>query len=435
MIRTLILSAFSIFIFLFGWLVNPVEISMFAPGEIVAGVPFEVEISIDKGSIKGFARFQQKLPIGFSAELIDAETGDFKFEEQTVKFFWLIIPVKEVIKLKYRITTDVNISGTYSLGGIFSYIDGDKKYAEMPNFEIVITPSPLASNVQDTAKIQMSSLPQIICKRESVKVNEQGEIIIEIRVNRGELAVDQFAKIQEIVPKGYDAQSIETKGGIFTFQNENAKFLWMTLPREQEFMVSYKLIPDAKTNLAKLDIKGNFSYLVNGQTVELPLENTEKPISQIVEEQLAFRQGDLKVENTDTMPIAENLQEVQEDSQENSNIEATVNSEKPVNTITKIETPSTQVSYRVQIAAGHSKIQPKVYFAKLEVKEPIYTEMIDGWYKYTIGGFDQYLNARNKRNNLWAQTPIKDAFVTAYNSGERITVQEALMISNQTWYQ
>ena len=43
--------------------------------------------------------------------------------------------------------------------------------------------------------------------------------------------------------------------------------------------------------------------------------------------------------------------------------------------------------------------------------------------------------ARDKRNQVWAENnKINDAFVTAYNSGERISVQEALMISKQKWF-
>ncbi len=449
MIKTYLIAAYSFLFFLFSWFIDPVEVSMQAPTEIVAGVSFDVEVHIDKGSLDGFARFQQKLPEGFSAELIDAETGTFSFEDQTVKFFWLIIPVKEEIIIKYRITTDQNMSGKYSLDGIFSYIDGEKKYVEMPLQEITITPSPLAENVQDTAKVQMEALAQITCKRQSVKINDNGEIVIEILVNRGDLNVDQFAKIQETVPKGYDAKSIETKGGIFTFQNNIAKFLWMTLPSDQEYIVAYKLIPDQNVNLAKLDIKGNFSYLVNGQTVEIPLQEKDKTVAQLVEEQLAYQQGNL-VQNTDTTSVTKDVADnnitipgntVGEDStsQNNSNSDntdtASNNASDDTQNITLVETPNTEVSYRVQLAAGHNRIQPVPYFSKLKVKEAISIEMLGGWYKYTVGGFAEYKKARDKRNKIWNNTPIKDAFVTAYNSGERITVQEALMISNQTWYQ
>lgn len=441
MIKSYVLAIYSILIFLFGWFVSPIEISMQAPAEIVAGVAFDVQVVISKGDVEGFARFQQKLPKGFSAELIDAETGTFSFEDQTVKFFWLIIPEKQDIVLRYRITTDPNISGKYSLDGIFSYIDGDKKYAEMPMHEIMITPSPLADASSDTTKIEMTALPQIVCERKSVKVNSKGEIEIEILVNRGDLSMEQFAKIQETIPKGYEAQSIETKGGIFTYQNDVVKFLWMTLPKEQEYTVAYKLIPKANTDLSNLAIGGNFSYLVNGQTVEIQVKNTEKSIAQIVEEQLAYQQGE-GVDNASSEAIGnettENTNTTDDNtsaSVENETADVSEDINSQVETITTVKAGNTEVSYRVQIAAGHKSVKAVPYFSKLKVKEPISIEMLEGWYKYTIGGFSEYLQARNKRNNIWAQTPIKDAFVTAYNSGQRITVQEALMISNQTWYQ
>ena len=439
MVKSYILAFYSILIFLFGWFVNTVEITMQAPDTVIAGETFDVEVVISKGAIEGFARFQQRLPKGFSAELIDSETGTFDFEDQTVKFFWLIIPEKDEIVLRYKITTDPNISGKYSLDGIFSYIDGDKKYAEMPLHEITITPSPQANIVADTSKIGMETLPQIICKRKSVNINANGEIEIEILVNRGDLDVDQFAKIQELIPRGYDAQSIETKGGIFTYQNDVVKFLWMTLPKEQEYVVAYKLIPKANTNLAQIDIGGNFSYLVNGQTVEIKVENTDKPIAQIVQEQLAYKQGNLTDEtsSTELSDASDKPTEVSQDDANNasSNQDLASNSNNETKDIVDVQMPNTAVSYRIQIAAGHKKISAVPYFQKRKVKEPIDVEMLEGWYKYTIGSFNEYLQARNRRNIVWEETPIKDAFVTAYNSGQRITVQEALMISNQTWYQ
>ena len=444
MIRTFLIASYSILIFLLSWFTTPVELLMEAPREVVAGVPFNVEVVINKGGLDGFARFQQKLPNGFTAELIDAETGEFSFKDNVIKVFWLILPKKESLNIRYRITTDANISGKYSLDGIFSYIDGEKKYIEMPLQEIEITPSPLASIEQDTSKLEMHTTAQIVCKRESVRLNENGEIEIKILVNRGDLDKEQFAKIQDVVPAGYVAKSIETKGGIFTFQNNVAKFLWMTLPNDDEYIVAYKLIPEENQDLAKLNIKGNFSYLVDGQTVEVELKELEKPVGIIIGEQLAYHQGDLNVdsetelESEETLSLAENLS-VKEtvvlvDPEPISNNEDNLLADKEA-VVVNVKEPNTEVSYSVQIAAGHSRINPKQYFKKLKINEQVDVEMLMGWYKYTVGAFSNYVNARDKRNTVWESTPIKDAFVTAYNSGQRITVQEALMISNQVWYQ
>ena len=58
----------------------------------------------------------------------------------------------------------------------------------------------------------------------------------------------------------------------------------------------------------------------------------------------------------------------------------------------------------------------------------------EGWVKYTTGEFNEYKTARNKREALFKHK-FPGPFVTAYNNGERITVQEALMTSKQDWVQ
>ena len=273
----------------------PIGFDLSAPTEVTAGTEFTVVLTIKKGGVEGFARFHQSLPDGFSAELIDAATGDFKFEKQTITFFWLILPNTETMTISYKIKIDNNVSGEFDLNGIFSYIDGDKKYEEMPLYHIIVLPSPNADALaSDSSKIHMDLPPKIICQRKSIQKNENGEIEVQLLVNRGDLSKDQFAKIQENIPEGYDVQTIETQGGIFTFQNNIAKFLWMTLPPDQEFVVSYKLTPKEGVKIEDLNLTGDFSYLVDGKTVNVV---TNQANGASVQDLLA-KQGAAKTENS-----------------------------------------------------------------------------------------------------------------------------------------
>lgn len=103
--------------------------------------------------------------------------------------------------------------------------------------------------------------------------------------------------------------------------------------------------------------------------------------------------------------------------------------------ITQITEPNgiQNVYFRVQISAGHKLVNTKYYFNKLKIRDNVIVEQIAGWYKYTIQKFESYVSAKNQRNSIWEDSPLRDAFVVAYNGRKRITVQEALMITNQKW--
>ena len=113
------------------------------------------------------------------------------------------------------------------------------------------------------------------------------------------------------------------------------------------------------------------------------------------------------------------------------------------NNVTQQETRITRVQqeqgglhgvyYRIQISASSKLVNVRSYFRRFKIRDRVIVEQIDGWFKYSVQKYDTYILARNYRNSIWNTTPVNDAFVVAYNGEKRITVQEALMITNQKW--
>ena len=61
-------------------------------------------------------------------------------------------------------------------------------------------------------------------------------------------------------------------------------------------------------------------------------------------------------------------------------------------------------------------------------------ERHEGWIKYTTGRYGAYQEARDQRQAyVSGGHNFPGPFVAAYNNGDRITVQEALMLSQQRW--
>jgi len=279
----------------------------------------------------------------------------------------------------------------------------------------------------------------IECNR-IIKNLENGKFNVTVEIDKK--GIQGFAKITESIPEGFVATENDSKSGVFSFRENELKILWMAIPKDEKFSISYDLEAAPNTSNATYSIKGYFSYLENdvtskynidGSSFELNVEQmvVEEPVvEEIVEEVI---EEELVVED----PVVEEIVE-EEAVVENVVEEEPVIVEEPVvadntkTTITSTPNPDTGVTYKVQVGAGHKTVSSNYFEVKFNLQDNVSTINHEGWIKYLVGSFNEYKLARDKRNSV--RNNVKTAFVTAYNSGKRITVQEALMISNQKWY-
>jgi hypothetical protein len=87
----------------------------------------------------------------------------------------------------------------------------------------------------------------------------------------------------------------------------------------------------------------------------------------------------------------------------------------------------------VQLLAGHNDVSRNWISTRFNYNGSADSERHEGWVKYTTGSFPAYQLARNERENINNTHHFPQPFVTAYYLGERITVEEALVISQQDW--
>jgi len=484
---------------------NDVSLNAVMPDQVRAGSEFTIEITISKGDVSGFARFMQDLPNGFTAREKVSANGEFRFEDQKVKFQWMRLPYDQVVVVSYIVQVAPTVSGTFNIGGTFSYIANNQvSNIEVPKKTITVNAGDVAGGEIDVEpatgfKYGNITLRNVDCVRQKPYLNESNEVIVTLLVNKGN--IDQFGKIQEQIPMGYIATSVKSKNAIFTYKNRIVKFLWMNLPPEPQFTVTYKLVPENEIPDQAFIITGTFSYAENERTkvidivernVDLAQFDSDKLVAEVQDQSTTtFNPDDLTANVTETKETEEKVTETTEEEkkittqQDNSSFVAYEDLEIDANkedqkvteqvvkqtetevladnkqtetkqqevvedtwidyeakdnkaavrdaTLTNIPEPDAGVAFRVQIAAGH-KLVDNQYFRRLNVKDHIQTEIHDGWHKYTVGSFPDYKEARDYRVYIWNSTPIKDAFVSAYNNGQRITVQEALMITSQKWY-
>src|ERR1700733_14037565 len=101
---------------------SAVTVTQTAPPNAQPGSTFTVEVTINKGSASGFAKYQADLPQGFPATAVEKQGATVLSSGNAIKFIWASLPGDATLKISYTIAVDASVSGNQNIGGKFLYV-------------------------------------------------------------------------------------------------------------------------------------------------------------------------------------------------------------------------------------------------------------------------------------------------------------------------
>ena len=104
------------------------SVKLVAPDTILAGDNFEIAVQVFKGVNTNFARVLMEMPPGFEVDSASSDSARYMEDGSNVKYIWDRMPVKHDLVVKFKITTDENITGKKMIKGRFTYIVDEEKH-------------------------------------------------------------------------------------------------------------------------------------------------------------------------------------------------------------------------------------------------------------------------------------------------------------------
>ena len=253
--------------------------------------------------------------------------------------------------------------------------------------------------------------------------------VVELEISKG--SFNGFAKWQQSFPQGFVAEMMETRGGTFSFKDNILKLIWLELPSEETFTISYRVAIDPSVPLSEYKFGGKYSYLLKSGKKEI---FPEKETIVVADKASVLNPGLLKENNKLEEEVIDLDAQIRRKKELEQLMKIGAGADQVIVSYNDLKPIKDEIIYRIQIAAGHEKLSYQALFYYFEMNESVSTEFHDGWRKYTIGQFSTYQSARKKRNELRNdRSAIEGAFVTAYREGQRISISEALEVSREKW--
>jgi hypothetical protein len=279
--KNLVFALLFLFLLFSGFSDNQIWVKAKMPVNVHAGDRFTVELTINKLDLQNFAEFKQTLPAGFTAFEKQSGNAGFSFKNQTVKFSWVRLPRSPLVTISYDVLVKEDVKGQFSLPGQFTYIYKNQRgTAQIENDKINVFSKGerFVNNNNQTENTGLNFPPKDAKAIQCIRIRPQflpkyNAYTVTLLVSMGN--IQGKSKIEEIIPDGYIASLIETKGGTFTFDNNKVEIIWNKIPASTNIEISYKLVPKSSKS-PRLAISGRFIYISNGMDFSVPIQETER---------------------------------------------------------------------------------------------------------------------------------------------------------------
>ena len=451
----ILINSLTLFIFGLFQTDNSVTIKNNIPSNFIVGQEVAVEFRISKGIQTGFAKFQLELPDGISIIKKDEMNSIYSIQNGVAQWIWSEVPEDEELLIKLTLVASELGIGIKTFNSNYSFIEkNEKKVFNMLPLEASIQNNIINNNVSIikdtlTKADPNTSIDVVRLISDGPNANEK---TITIKIKKGD--TKGFAKYSDETDLNLNAKAIKTDGSSFSVSDGKIKFVWVDVPTKSELEVSYHI----NLNNKNLNIlKGEYSYLEKNQSKKYIVKPDSLVIGKLKDEinlQAVQKTEVAKsiVQETESNQLTS--KKIIEDSKSNLTVEKTstlvteapnlvkkeANEVKTIPAKAEIvkETPqivNADPNFVVQIGAfKNTKVVATVLIKKYRITDKIVDELHDGFSKFMVGNHNLYKEARKHRDIIKSKHGVKDAFIAAYNVGKRITVQEALMVSKQSWF-
>lgn len=412
-----------------------VQISMDHPEIVNAGDDFEVTLIINKGPLKDYSRFSQDLPPGLTATNVSSPNADFSFDEQRIRIIWLKLPEGNEIRVKYRISVDARLKGTFRLEGVFAYVvDDERKFLNLDRQQpISIVPN---SSINQAMVVDIEDFEDGTTETSSTSTTEEDMFAMAVRqkpelLNTGAYMIhlliknpsgSKYAKVEETIPTGYMFEQVNSSGGIVSHAASTVKIIWMAMPSQSEFEVKYRLVPIQDEPQGNMAIEGLLTYTAGSENKVVEIVEVDASLDNLstAQRRELLATGNIP-QTTQVTQTAQTTPTTRVESRPPPRSTDTGGASPGFIANTKVLDRGTGTYFRVQLTANVTPIDATSFYRQAGVTREVLVEEHNGYYKYTVGPFQNYDQALMYVEEANRLEEVEGAFVVGYRNGSRVS--------------